>query len=184
MLTEDEVQILVDNTQLRRYAKGHLFQREGDAMAFSYLLLRGCVREYRLVDAEEKTTAIYTEGEVLNSFVDMENPAPSAHYLECVEECTLALCGKDLESHLISLIPRLETLMRKEMEKINLASHAAFSRYISTTPKERYQYLQEHRPDLLQRVPQHQIASYIGVSAETLSRIRKRMARENSSISK
>lgn len=74
--------------------------------------------------------------------------------------------------------PKLLEITRNIMEQDFGKTQEAFSRFISASPEERYLQLMESRPELFQRVPQHQIASYLGMTAESLSRIRKRTAKK------
>ena len=73
------------------------------------------------------------------------------------------------------MVPRLESIIRFELEKNAGKEHDHLSKFISSSPEERYLDLQENRPDLFNRIPQHQIASYLGIKPESLSRIRKRI---------
>ena len=72
-------------------------------------------------------------------------------------------------------MPRMETLNRMGVEMELQKSQEALADYILTSPEERYLNLLQTRPDLLDRVPQYQLASYLGVTPESLSRIRKRI---------
>lgn len=72
--------------------------------------------------------------------------------------------------------PVLETMTRKMMEEDMGTMRDDFSAFISSTPEERYYGLMEKRPDLVDRVPQYQLASYLGIKPESLSRIKKRAA--------
>ena len=73
--------------------------------------------------------------------------------------------------------PKLEIITRMMMEQDLGKSQDAMANFITSSPEERYLNLQKTRPDLLQRVPQHQLASFLGVTPESLSRIRNRMAK-------
>jgi CRP-like cAMP-binding protein len=175
MLTNDEVQLIVDNSTIRFFKKDSYLLREGQIATECYFVLKGCVREYYLIDGEEKSTAFFTEGYPVNSFTSVANNAPSKHYLICSEDCLLTVGTSALEEEMCRLIPRLESIIRQEVEKNTGLIHDALARFVTSSPEERYNYIQQTRPDLLNRVPQHQIASYIGVKPESLSRIRKRM---------
>jgi CRP-like cAMP-binding protein len=79
------------------------------------------------------------------------------------------------EETLYKQFPRFETISRKVMEKIFAEQQAIMASYTTDTPEQRYLKLLESRPELFQIIPQYQLASYIGVKPESLSRIRKRI---------
>ncbi|MCB9047361.1 MAG: Crp/Fnr family transcriptional regulator [Chitinophagales bacterium] len=175
MLTDDEVQLIIDNTQLRSYKKGDIILREGQVSRECYFLLQGCIREYYIVDGEEKSTAFYTEGQPVTSFTSYSRQKPSKHFMVCAEDCIVTVGTDELEKEMCQMIPRLESVIRQEVEKATGEVQDDLAKFITSSPEERYKDLLDNRPELLNRIPQHQIASYIGVTPESLSRIRKRM---------
>jgi hypothetical protein len=86
--------------------------------------------------------------------------------------------NRNKEDALYKQFPKLESISRKVMEKIFSEQQEIMAAYLNDTPEQRYLKLLEKRPDLFQIVPQFQIASYIGVKPESLSRIRKRLLRK------
>jgi CRP-like cAMP-binding protein len=138
-------------------------------------VLEVCVRQYFLVDGEEKTNNFFTEEQWVISMQSMTNNTPSKHFLECVSECTLVVGNREKEEQLYRQHPKLETVSRKVMEKVFAEQQELSGSYFTDTPEERYLNLMRTRPELLQRIPQYLIASYIGVKPESLSRIRKRL---------
>lgn len=175
MLTPEEVDIIVDNTNIREYKKGDFVLREGQMAKECYMVLKGLVREYYIVDGEEKTTNFFTEMQPVNSYSSRKNNKPSKHFLVCAEDCALTVSTNSLEAEMCALIPRLADIIRDEVEKETGKMQDDMAKFITSSPEELYKDLVENQPSLLNRVPQHQIASYLGVKPETLSRIRKRM---------
>ncbi len=175
MLTPEEVDIIVDNTNIREYKKGDFILREGQMAKECYMVLKGLVREYYIVDGEEKTTNFFSEMEPVNSFSSRKNNIASKHFLVCAEDCAVTVSTNSLEAEMCALIPRLGGIIRDAVEKETGKMQDEMAKFITSTPEDRYKDLVENRPELLNRVPQHQIASYLGVKPETLSRIRKRM---------
>lgn len=174
-LTDAEIDILVENTNLCSFKKGSLLLVEGEISKNCYAVINGCVREYYLQDGLEKTTAFFTEGQAVNSFSSYIKGVPSKHFLECCEDSVLTVGNQQLEDRMCQLIPRLEKFIRLEIEKHAGELQERMATFMTSTPEQRFLYLLEHQSELMGRVPQHQIASYLGITPESLSRIKKRL---------
>lgn len=175
MLTNDEIDIIVDNANIQSYKKGTVLLREGQVAKECYFVLKGLVREYYIVDGEEKSTNFFSEMEPVNSFTSRNSNKPSKHFLICAEDSVLTVGTNSLEEEMCQRIPRLGEIIRQEVEKETGKMQDDMADFITSSPEERYRNLLDNRPELLNRVPQHQIASYLGVTPESLSRIRKRL---------
>ncbi|TLX74387.1 Crp/Fnr family transcriptional regulator [Labilibacter sediminis] len=179
MLTPEDIDLIVENANVKSFKKGSVLLREGQVSKECYSVLKGIVREYYMVDGDEKTTAFYTEGQAVNAFTSFTQDKPSKHFLVCASDCVLTVGNEALEAEMCRRIPKLESIIRKEVEKLTGKTQDDFATFMTSTPEQRYLNLMETRPDLLNRIPQHQIASYLGITAESLSRIRKRIFSKN-----
>ena len=178
MLTTEEVNVIAENATVKEFKKGTLLLKEGQIAKSCYSVLKGCIREYYIIEGDEKTTAFFTEGHAVTSFTSYINQTPSNHYLICVEDTTLTVSNQNLEKEMCDRLPRLESIIRIEVEKNTGKAQDDFAEFRISSPEQRYLNLIETRPDLINRIAQHQIASYIGVTPESLSRLRKRMAKK------
>lgn len=176
VLTEQEVIDIVAILNVRSYKKGDNLVKEGEINSECYFVLKGCVRQFYMIDGEEKTTAFYTEEQGVVSGTSFYEQTPSDHYLSCVEDTIMIVGNINDGSEVYEKFPKLEVITRAMIEQGNAKIQESLAFFIISSPEERYLNLLKTRADLFQRVPQHQIASYIGVSAESLSRIRKRVA--------
>ena len=176
LLNQDEIEVLVEKTIVDRFEKGTILLREGQVPTKCYMVVEGCVREYLLKDGEEKSTEFFMEGDTFTP--PAEDGKPSMHYWECVEDCILTISNTSFVEEIRAALPRLDTVFQGiAIEKMNQARET-WSLFVSSSPEERYLNLMETKPQLFNRVPHHQIASYIGMTPQSLSRIRKRVAEE------
>lgn len=173
LLNKEEIEVLVEKTLVDSFEKGSILLRAGQIPTKCYMVVEGCVREYIIKEGEEKTTAFYTEGDSFNP--NPQKTKPSPYFWECLEDSILTISNKSFEAEIRAALPRLEQVFQEmAIEKMEQAK-AEWSQFISSSPEERYLHLLESRPYLLQRVPLHQIASYLGMKPQSLSRIRKRL---------
>ncbi len=174
-LTDHEKETLLRLTSFRTYPKGHFFVKEGDLAKDCFFVLEGCVREYCETETEDITSNFYTEFEFVLSLDSFANDRPSRNNLQCIEPTTVAIGDIEAEWTLYKECPRMETVTRIMLEEGLNKLHTHFSKFMTMSPEGRYLDLMKNRPHLLQIVPQYQLASYLGVKPESLSRIRKRM---------
>jgi CRP-like cAMP-binding protein len=177
-LTSEEITAISETMTIKSYKKGSILLREGETSSEAYFVLEGCVRQYYLVDGSEKTNNFFTEEQWVVSIKSISQGIPSDHYIDCCTDVKLVVGNRKKEDALYKQFPKLESISRKVMEKIFSEQQEIMAAYLNDTPEQRYLKLLEKRPDLFQIVPQFQIASYIGVKPESLSRIRKRLLRK------
>ncbi len=172
-----DIDALLEN---KRFKAGDILLKEGSISRVSYFNLKGCVRMYYLIDGEEKTTHYYTENQFITSFRSFTNQIPADHYLQCIEDCELVLVSYEAEQELLNKHPKLEFFARVILENELANYQHMLSSYIISNPESRYKNFIKNYPELLQRIPLYQLASYLGITAESLSRIRKRITRKSS----
>ncbi len=173
-ITEELENAINESTFFKTYKKGTTLLKEGGLSNECYFILEGCIRSYFLKDGEEKTIEFYTEEQVVTP-ANYGKSTPSQYYLECIEDTVVNVGNPTLEKEMYQKYPQLESLSRVIAEVILTKQQESFTEFKSSTPEERYLNLLKTRPDLIQRASQHQIASYLGIKPESLSRIRKRL---------
>jgi len=159
---------------IRSYAKGTILLEEGKISNECYFIFRGCVRTYYILDGDERTTEFYTEDQVVIPSA-YGRKIPSEYYVECLEDTIAGVGTPDLEKEIYQKFPQIESLNRAMGEVIMANNQDTFAEFKMASPEQRYLALLKKRPGLILRVPQHQIASYLGIKPESLSRIRKRI---------
>lgn len=175
-LSQQEIEAIVETMSIQQYKKGTVLLKEGQISTEVYFVLEGCVRQFYLVDGDEKTNNFFTEEQWVISMNSFSQNNPSNHFLDCCMNSSLIVGNREKEEILYKRFPKLETVSRKVMEKVFAEQQDIMSSYAIDTAEQRYLKLLQSRPDLFQKIPQYQIASYVGVKPESLSRIRKRIA--------
>lgn len=178
-LTDEEKEMIADNLVVEAYPKGKVLVKAGEVCSKCYFVLKGCLRQYMMVDDVEKTTQFFTENEAAVLFSSYTNQTRSESFLSCVEDTVVILGDMNEEAAMYEKFPKLQQITRAMMEQDFGKTQDHLSRFIASTAEERYLNLMETRPDLLQRVPLNQLASYIGITPESLSRIRKRIQKSS-----
>ena len=178
-LAEEEKNALLSLNLFHSVKKGTVLLKEGQKTQDSFFVLKGCIRVYYIIDGEEKTTAFYTELEALTPPCVI-NKAPSEYFVSCVEDSILTVSNSDMGVEMNSKFPKFDIMCRMLSEELLAKQRIDFDEFKTTSPEQRYLNLLQKRPDLIQRVPQHQIASYLGIKPQSLSRLRARILEKKS----
>jgi CRP-like cAMP-binding protein len=173
-LTEEEKNAIISLDLFHSLKKGTILLREGQRSKESYFVLKGCIRTYYIVEGEEKTTAFYTEMEALTPPC-VVSKTPSDYYISCLEDTILLISNSDMEVEVNSKFPKFDIMCRVLSEELLAKQRIDFDAFKTSSPEQRYLNLLQNRPDLIQRVPQHQLASYLGIKPQSLSRLRARI---------
>lgn len=176
-LTAEEEKDFIKLNTFKSYKKGTLLLKEGELSDKCYFILKGCLRIFYIVDGEEKTTEFYTELEGVNPHCVVEKK-PSTYNIACVEDCILTVGNPEMEAIMFEKFPKFEILFRKLSEELLTKSQITLDDYKISSPEQRYLKLQQSRPDLIQRIPQHQLSSFLGITPQSLSRIRARILKK------
>jgi CRP-like cAMP-binding protein len=150
--------------------------KEGEIEGEIYFLSAGLARLYYLNrDNDQITAFIFSENMFASCLESFINQQPSTQNLETLEDCTLLVLTKDKLDMLYERVPVTHVIMRKVMEARFVSAQRLLSSYILASPKERYELFALNYPHLVQRVPQYILASFLGITPVSLSRIRKRI---------
>ncbi|MBS4219495.1 Crp/Fnr family transcriptional regulator [Bacillus sp. FJAT-49711] len=177
LISEDEQRAISESLRIDEYKKGKYLLRQGELSTVKcYFVLMGCVKQFFIDElGNEVTSNFFTEEQAIPIINDQTHGELSKYSLVCVEDCLLVVGDVDSEKTMFNKYPQLETMIRKMME-INLGEiQEQFGEFINSSPEGRYESVLRKRPQLVDRVPQHQLASYLGIAPESLSRIKKRI---------
>lgn len=179
IITEEEKNALLSLNLFHSVKKGTVLLKQGQKSEGNYFVLKGCIRVYYIIDGEEKTTAFYTEMEGLTPPCVISK-APSDYFISCVEDSIILISNEDMSAEVNSKFPKFEMMCRMLSEELLAKKQIDFDEFKTSSPEQRYLNLIKKRPDLIQRVPQHQLASYLGITPQSLSRLRARIVEKKS----
>lgn len=174
---------ITDNTPWKEFL--YLFKREeisaktillneGEISKKAFYIEKGCLRMFFNNDGKDITFQFFFEGEGVSSIESFKTNQPSLFTIETLEPCVIhSISKKDFQSILDT-----SPIVRQQMEEHNFRRliyyQKLFLSRIKDNPEKRYRELLENHPEILQRIPQHYIASYLGITSVSLSRIRNR----------
>jgi len=176
-LNEQEIEYLWkirSSIPVEVYRKNEMIFNSGEIFNFMYFVLDGCVRLYYYNDGSEKTAFFYTEGTFIRAIDSYKNEIPALENYQAIEETTLLKFPKKLLQTLLKDHSNFERIAHRAVEsELNIAQ-GIISSFVTQTAEQRYLELIEFNNELFQNINQHYIASYLGITPESLSRIRKR----------
>ncbi|WP_091067898.1 Crp/Fnr family transcriptional regulator [Paenibacillus sp. NFR01] len=176
-LNQEEQQAIMNEIQVEELKKGAMLFRQGDAPTKCYFILQGCVRQYSVDEAgREITSNFYTEGQAVVLFNHHKRDKSSDYTFCCLEDSVMVIGDLNTEQDMYRKYPQLELMTRRMIEESFSNVQEEFAAFIASSPEERFKTLLQKRPSLINRVPQHQLASYLGITPESLSRIKKRLS--------
>ena len=175
MSEEEQEQIKAYLTPKKLRKRQYLLQ-EGDVCKAIAFVERGALREYSVENGSEHVIQFAIEGWTISDLFSFLTGEPATYNIDALEDAELVLITKTAHEELLKKQPKYETYMRLLITGAYIALQRRLTSNISLSVEERYTSFTETYPDIAQRVPQHMIASYMGLTPETLSRIRKKIA--------
>lgn len=161
----------------KKLRKRQYLLQEGDVCKYTAFVEKGLLRTYSVDEkGNEHILQFSSEGWWASDLYSFLTGEPSLFNLEALEECELLLITKPSWDLLLQNIPAFERYFRILIQNNLIATQRRLMGSMSDSAEERYMKLLKSFPDNIQRVPQHMIASYLGITRETLSRIRSQMA--------
>lgn len=165
---------------VKAYPKNTILVHEGQMANKCYFVLKGLIRQFVLLDGEEKTTNFYLDGEPVTSTFSSDTE-PAKFFLVCNEDTHVIEGEPGGDQVLLDQMPQMMVINNKAVESETKKMHDSLMTFKILSPEERYLKLIEEKPQLFNRVPLYQMASYLGVKPESLSRIRKRITKTKTS---
>ncbi|GAB3740471.1 Crp/Fnr family transcriptional regulator [Spirosoma lituiforme] len=159
----------------KTYTRREVLLSAGAVAREVYFVVEGCLRLYYEKEGVDRSAFFFTENQFAGAYNSFITQTPSPHFVETLEPCQLLAVSYDALQRLYTQVPAMDKLVRIVMEDRFVALHKLFTAFVLDSPEERYQHLLREHPDLLHRIPQHHLATYLGITPISLSRIRKRI---------
>ena len=171
----DEEKILIERAfQPKKLRKKQYFLQEGDVCKYVGFILKGAMRQYSVDDkGVEHIVHLYIENYWASDRESSIMLTPSSYNIDAWEDTELLIITRAEMLDLMEKIPALVEMIRLMDERNAIANQRRLSSTIGNTAEKRYEEFADNHPQFIQRFPQHILASYLGITKETLSRIRK-----------
>ncbi len=169
----DLISKIFEQMEKHSYSKNHLLHKKGTVCENIYLIHKGLARTFFFKDGKDITVHLASEGEIITAVDSIISRKKSRYHVELLEDSeVLAISYKTLQQ-VLSAHPEYEKYVRLVLERMYTEGADRIEEFLFFSAKERYDNLIKTRPQLIQRVNLGHIASYLGMTQETLSRIRK-----------
>ncbi|CEJ68709.1 Crp/Fnr family transcriptional regulator [Chryseobacterium oranimense] len=179
-LTPEEEKIYEDLLMLQKFPKKTLLLREGEICQFEGFIKEGCVRTYYLDENGFEVTLLFAvEDWWITDIASFNNQTPSKVFIETLEDTEIYMLNPQTKEELLQKVPKFERAFRMMIQRYVVTLQNRLINTISQPATERYLEFIRVYPTIPQRVAQYYIASYLGVSKEFVSTIRKRLASKN-----
>jgi CRP-like cAMP-binding protein len=175
-LSEEQWQDIARYFKEKKLAKNEYLFREGQTSQHIYFICSGLIRNYYLKDGVEVTRHFALENELLSAYVSFLTQTPTLENVHTLEDCELLEISYDDLQRIYTLYPVWGNFFRQLLEKVYIETTKRIEGFICKTAEERYIDLITRRPYLVQRVSLQHLATYLGITPVSLSRIRKKLA--------
>jgi CRP-like cAMP-binding protein len=180
-LNKDEIGLLREAVDKKTFRKNEMIFTEGKIANDIFFVTKGCVRLFYNVDGTDKTAFFYTEGQFICAGESYTFNIPAIENYQAIENTEIFVFGKSKINRLLELAPKFEVIARIATENELITCQRVIASFVTKSAEERYVDLLNTQGELFQRVPQQYIASFLGVSPETLSRIKSRVFNKRTS---
>jgi len=179
-LSEEELVFFHSLLRLKKVRKKQFLLQEGEVCDFEGFILKGCTRTYYLDKEGVETILLFAvEDWWVSDIMSFAERKPSNLFIETIEDTELLTIDHAGKARLFERVPAFEKMFRLLVQRSLGVLQQRFYAAVSQTAEERYKAFLEKYPLVAQRVPQHQIARYIGVSPEFLSKVRSTMFKKH-----
>ncbi|MGQ0700813.1 MAG: Crp/Fnr family transcriptional regulator [Panacagrimonas sp.] len=171
-------QAWADLIEPRQFARGKIVLQAGDVPTHCWIIMRGvCRYYYTSFDGRERNKAFFREGGLVGSMSAIFSRGPAPFSIDVSEDSLLGATPLAPFFALARRFPLLDTFVHRFTAYILMRNEQREAVLLTGDMETRYRWVQEHEPWLLERVPQYQVASYLGMDPVSLSRLKQKKAR-------
>ena len=171
-ISEEDFNQFLPYFEVRSFAKREEILRYGQTDDYLNLVVKGLLRKYVLVGKNEKTLQLAIEGKVIQAEVSFHTRVPSNVIIEALEPSVLVSMRYNNVQYVLDNIPVAEQIGRQMMIYLFIKKDAKYFAQLNNTTRQRFLYYLKNHPQMLQRVPQKILASYLEIKPETFSRLK------------
>ncbi len=177
--SQAQIDEIIKNSRIHSYKKGQIILNQGDKNTHNMYVLTGALKTYHTdKDGNEHVVAFAIEDWWTGDLTSFISQKPSDYSVECLEECQVIKFSSQNMNRLMDEIPAFERFFRLLLQNAYVHAQKRIIHNFSLPAKERYKLFVEKYPQFIQRIPQYLIASYLGITKEFLSKVRKEIANE------
>ena len=174
-LSDDEVLKLEPYLQPMELKRREFLLREGEVCRYNYFIEKGCLRMFFNNDKMvEQTMQFAIENWWLSDYFSYARQSPSEYAIQAVEKSVIVAVDYHLQDDLFVVVPQMERYFRIMMQRALSASQLRVKMIYQLSKEEMFRHFNSSYPQFFQRVPQYMIASYLGLTPEYMSELRKR----------
>ncbi|WP_438965970.1 Crp/Fnr family transcriptional regulator [Flavobacterium sp.] len=178
-LTDEQKELILSKIELNHYKAKTVLLNAGEVAKYSYFVKSGILRSFTINDnIVEHVLQFACEDWWIGDMYSLISQKPGNLFIEVNEDAEVALLSKENQEELYHKIPKLERFFRILTENSLVAHQERLMDNLSLTAEERFEKFCSKYPSLIQKVPQKQIASYIGVTPEFFSKMKAKMLRK------
>jgi CRP-like cAMP-binding protein len=172
-ITEEELDYFLQQFRIVKFPKKTILLNAGEICNFEAYVTKGCIKSYFLNSlGNEVILTFATENWWVSDIISFHEQKPAKIHIECIEACELLSIDLEHKNQVLKQIPSLERMFRLLVQRHLAMYQERLFATIAQSAEERYKLFLEKYPHLQQRVPLHSIAAFLGISPESLSRIR------------
>ena len=180
-LSPEEELLFLSKTEIKQYKAKTVLVNAGEISKYSYFVNSGLLRSFNINDnIVEHVLSFACEGWWIGDIYSLISKKPGNLFIEVLEDAEVVLLTRESQNELFTEIPKLERFFRILTENSLVAHQERLMDNLSLTAEERFDKFCKRYPTIIQRVPQKQIASYIGVTPEFFSKMKSRLLKNNS----
>lgn len=179
VLTKEELEFFTSLLQFKSLKRKELILREGEMCDFAAFIVKGSLRYFYSIEGNEHTGQFFFEKSWYTDYESFLSGKPSQQNIETLEKTEILVLEKKHLEEVYNRYPKFERFGRLMAERAYLGVRRKNEALTNQSAEDRYLNLLKERPKVVERVPQHYIASYLGIQPQSLSRIRKKIQKDS-----